>query len=269
MLEESEYSPWVKMIFGGIKVASILRFVRSSSWISRFMIDNLIFKSSSVSGERGKHFAYSTDRVNRRLKREPEHPDFWSKIISKDGTPGGLSLAEMHSNASTFMIAGTETTATALSGTTYHLLQNPKCLQKLTAEIREAFPNFESITFEGLARLKYLHAVLQEGLRMYPPVPVALPRVTPKEGAIIDDCTVPADVVVGVSHLATYRMSQNFKDPFAFRPERWLHDAEYRDDHLDACEVRYAACYQQQALRLLTFLLRSRCPLVHEIVLEK
>lgn len=102
------------------------------------------------------------------------------------------------------MIAGTETvrtqygpqtksiliyydqTATALSGTTYHLLRNPAYLKKLTMEIREAHASSEDITLDSIQRLKYLHAVLQEGLRMYPPVPSTLPRRTPTGGAMID-----------------------------------------------------------------------------------
>ena len=134
------------------------------------------------------------------------------------------------------MIAGTETTATALSGTTYHLLKNPSTLAKLVAEIREAFADFEDITLEALARLPYLHAVLQEGLRMYPPVPAELPRRTPKQGAVICDEWVPGDTVIGVNHLATYRMPTLWRDAYEFHPERWLGDERYKDDCLDALE---------------------------------
>ena len=138
------------------------------------------------------------------------------------------------------MIAGTETTATALSGTTYHLLKNPEHLRKLTEEIRGAFEDFDDITLEGLARLKYLQAVLQEGLRMYPPVPIALPRRTPKEGTVICGEWIPGDVALGANHFATYRMPEHFKNPYEFHPERWLDDPDYKDDHLDAMEVRSA-----------------------------
>ena len=134
------------------------------------------------------------------------------------------------------MIAGTETTATALSGTTYHLLKNPGTLQKLAEEIREAFSDFDDVTLEDLARLKYLQAVLTEGLRMYPPVPIALPRRTPKEGTIVCGEFIPGDVSIGGNHFATYRMPENFKNPYEFHPERWLGDPEYKDDNLEALE---------------------------------
>ena len=142
------------------------------------------------------------------------------------------------------MIAGTETTATALSGTTYYLLKNPEKLEKLTKEAREAFGNFDDITLEGLARLPYLQAVLQEGLRMYPPVPIALPRRTPKEGTIIEGEWIPGDVAIGANHFSTYRIPDLFKDPYGFHPERWLGDPEYKDDHLDALEVRISSPFE-------------------------
>ena len=135
------------------------------------------------------------------------------------------------------MIAGTETTATALSGTTYRLLKNPEVLKTLVEEVRSAFSDFDDISLEELARQKYLHAVLQEGLRMYPPVPIALPRRTPKDGSVVNGQWVPGDVTIGVNHFATYRMPEHFKDADEFHPERWLGDPAYKDDHLDALEV--------------------------------
>ena len=142
-------------------------------------------------------------------------------------------------------------------------------MKNLTKEVRGAFDDFDDITFEKLARLEYLQAVLQEGLRIYPPVPILMPRLIPMEGTTICNEWIPGDCQVGVSHeqvlyvskihlsvrphietraditsstiqvpqLATYRMSSNFKNPYQFRPERWLGDPQYKDDHLDACEV--------------------------------
>lgn len=238
MLEGGEYSPWVQTIFKSIKVGTFFRVIRWTSESGTWFIDNFIFKTKTARQKQFEHQKYTDDRIDRRLKREPEHPDLWTKILEKgqDASEGGLSIGEHHSNASLFMIAGTETTATALSGTTYHLLRNPSTMKKLTDEIRTAFSDFDDITLEGLARQKYLNAVLQEGLRMYPPVPIALPRVTPPTGSEICDQWVPPGTRVGVNHLATYRMEENFKKAGEFHPERWLGDEEFKEDKLDAME---------------------------------
>jgi hypothetical protein len=115
-------------------------------------------------------------------------------VLNKKEEEGGLNLDEMHSNAALFMAAGTETTATELSGTLYYLMKNPEKLAILVEEIRTEFPNEEDISMEKLPQLKYLHACLEEGLRIYPPVPVGLPRVTPKEGATVLGEYIPPNV---------------------------------------------------------------------------
>ncbi|KAJ5592122.1 hypothetical protein N7537_009026 [Penicillium hordei] len=76
----------------------------------------------------------------------------------------GVSEGEIYSNASTFMTAGIETTATALSGLTWLLCKNPESLQKLTDEIC-GLGGRESLTGTKLQRLVYLNAYLEEGLR--------------------------------------------------------------------------------------------------------
>ncbi|KAK5129082.1 hypothetical protein LTR08_003926 [Meristemomyces frigidus] len=110
-------------------------------------------------------------------------------------------------------------------------------MEKLTTEIRTAFASFDDLTLEALAHQKYLMAVLQEGMRMYPPVPTTLPRVVPKGGMAVHGQWVPEGTVVGVNHMGVYRSKAHFKYPNEFHPERWLGDPEFSDDHLDALEV--------------------------------
>ncbi|CAK4032813.1 Isotrichodermin C-15 hydroxylase [Lecanosticta acicola] len=237
MLENGEYSDWVKTIFESIKEVAKIRAIKFTSKFLSWAIDSFIMDSPTVRAKQARHWNYSKERVDRRLKRTPEQPDLWSKILEKSQGPGGLTVDELHSNASLFMVAGTETTATALSGTTYHLLtSDPSYLRKLTEEIRSTHSTFDDITLESVARLTYLQAVLREGMRMYPPVPVALPRKVPKGGSMLCGEFVPEDTIVGVHHLATYRNEEHFKKPYEFRPERWLGDPEFKDDHLDALE---------------------------------
>lgn len=151
----------------------------------------------SVHEKREQHRAFSSDRVNTRLAMPTDRPDIWSYIIRhKDSNKElkGLSLEQMYSNSSTFMLAGTETTATQLAGLTYQLLKNSKIMERLTHEIRNAFGQREAITMQSLAQLEYLNACLEEGLRFYPPVPVGTSRVTPDPGATVCGHFVPAGV---------------------------------------------------------------------------
>ncbi|KAI4267284.1 MAG: hypothetical protein L6R38_008321, partial [Xanthoria sp. 2 TBL-2021] len=110
-----------------------------------------------------------------------------------------MTREEIISTSGVLLIGGSETTATLLSGATYHLLTNPDILAKLQAEVRGAFQDESDMTLNSLAKhdlLPYLEAVLTESLRMYPPVPANLPRMTGPEGDVIDGYFVPANVRV-------------------------------------------------------------------------
>ncbi|OMP85118.1 Isotrichodermin C-15 hydroxylase, partial [Diplodia seriata] len=90
--------------------------------------------------------------------------------------------------------AGSGTMATLLSGLTYHLLMNPEKMRKLVEEIQEQIQKEEVLTIDNLRQLKYSQACFGEGLRVYPPVPSGLPRVTPKGGNTVFAHHVPENV---------------------------------------------------------------------------
>jgi len=237
MLEDSEYSPWVKTIFASTKMGTRMRSIFMLHPALHWFGTNVLMSSPTVAAKRLEHKQYSSDRVDRRLKRTPDRPDLWSKIMERSKGPDALALEEHYVTASLFMVAGTETTATALSGTTYHLLRDPPTFARLAAELRAAYASDAEVSLDSLARLPYLDAVLREGLRMYPPVPIGLPRITPAGGAVIAGQYVPAQVAVSVHQLATYRNPALFAEPNVFRPERWLsQDGSAPRDQLDALE---------------------------------
>jgi cytochrome P450 len=237
MLHDTKYSPWVENIFASIKLATQFRSIRQWHSSTQYLMDEVMAKTKTAERQMREHQRYTNERVDRRLQREPDQPDIWSKILAKDGQVGGLSLDEQYSNASLFMMAGAETTATALAGTTYYLLRNPRCLAKLTEEIRSEFKTLSEVTMERASRLKYLNAVLSESMRRYPPLPITLLRTIPKGGMTICDQYVPENVNVGINHFAVSHLEMHFKRPYEFIPERWLGDPEFKHDHLDAAEV--------------------------------
>jgi cytochrome P450 len=94
----------------------------------------------------------------------------------------------------TYRIAGSETTATTLSCATYYLLRNPEIHDKLRTEIRGAFSSYEEIDSASASKLKLVNAICLEAMRMYPPLPFALPRVVPPGGATVDGHMIPEGV---------------------------------------------------------------------------
>jgi cytochrome P450 len=97
-------------------------------------------------------------------------------------------------NAGIIVIAGSETTATLLSGVIFLLLTNRDHLQKLTDEVRSTFKAEEEITLTSVQSLSYMLACLNEALRCYPPVMAGMPRITPKGGVMICGRLIPENV---------------------------------------------------------------------------
>jgi cytochrome P450 len=145
----------------------------------------------------------------------------------------GLTFKEMVAQAQLLILAGSETSATALSGMTYYLLTNRESLNKLTDEIRSAFAAESDITLVAAGKLPYLQAVLDESMRMYPPAPNSFLRIVPYPGEVVCGRYVPGGTSVALHHFASYRSSTNFVEADSFIPERWATDGT-RDPKFEA-----------------------------------
>ena len=134
------------------------------------------------------------EKVNKRIDLGSNGKDLMHHILTHNEVDTGLSKAEIVSNTSLLAFAGTETVATLLPALTYLLIQNPRAKQKLVHDLRAHFSDIESMTTERLSQMDYLTACIKEGLRVFPPTPEGLPRVTPPEGAMISGHWVPGNV---------------------------------------------------------------------------
>lgn len=122
---------------------------------------------------------------------------FYALRAMERGDPSTMmSKEEIMATFEVLMVAGTETVATLMSGVTYQLLKNPNVLQILVAEIRGAFAHSHEITMVSVNNLKYQLAVLDEALRIMPPVSGSSVRVVPSgEGEVVGGHFVPGGMV--------------------------------------------------------------------------
>ncbi|RKL18921.1 hypothetical protein BFJ70_g14135 [Fusarium oxysporum] len=233
LLDNPSKSYFVHNVMDFLKVQSATQLGRYFPLIAS-MLDYL-FIPQVIKANQKKHFKESISKVNRRLERQNDRGDIWSLVIrqNKDNV---LSLGEMQATGVSFMTAGTETTATALSGVTYYLLTNPEKLEKLTTEIRTAFAAEEEMSILALARLPYLQACFNEALRMYPPVPGGPPRVAPSSGGLVCGERLPPGTTCYFSSFAAYRSPRRFKDPDSFVPERWMGEERYISDNRECVQ---------------------------------
>lgn len=158
--------------------------------------------------------------------------------ILKENTDKNMTEREIQAAARIFIIAGSETTATLLSGAFFHLLTHREYLDRLTNEVRTAFRAEFDIDIQSTASLPFLQAVVQESLRLYPPAPNTFPRATPAPGQVICGRFVPAGTAVGVHQWSAHRCKTNFFMPDAFLPERWMgtDNERFQGDQRDACQ---------------------------------
>ena len=98
-----------------------------------------------------------------------------------------MSHPEIIGSVNTLIAGGSETTATVLSGATYLLATHKEIFGKLAEEVRTRFNHEDEIDLLTVQRLDYMNAVIRESMRVYPPVPTALPRMSPPEGYTLRD----------------------------------------------------------------------------------
>ncbi|KAJ0013967.1 hypothetical protein Pint_21736 [Pistacia integerrima] len=132
-----------------------------------------------------------------------------------------LEESELVALCSEFFDAGTDTTSTALQWILANLVKNPEIQEKLYMEMKQNLSDQVAIKEEDLQKLPYLKAVVLEGLRRHPPGHfVLLHAVT--EDTVLNGCLFPKNGVVNFMVAEMGWDPEVWKDPMAFKPERFL-----------------------------------------------
>lgn len=146
--------------------------------------------------------------------KDPEGAD----MLKSDEKKFRVYIRDMVLN---FLIAGRDTTAECLTWTLFELAQAPQVVDKARAEVSRVCGD-KRITFEHLTGLRYIKAILDEGLRLHPSVPLG-GKLTVAKDTLPNGIVVPAGVVVQFNAFAQGRSEEFWgEDAAVFRPERWL-----------------------------------------------
>lgn len=100
-------------------------------------------------------------------------------------------------DARLIVVAGSDTTATTLTHVFYYLAQNADVLRKLRESL-EHVADAESVSHQDVQNIPYLDGIIQEALRLHPPVPSGVLRVTPAEGLQCCGVFIPGDTTVSI-----------------------------------------------------------------------
>ncbi len=136
-------------------------------------------------------------------------------------TGKGLSDIEVSANIVTFIGAGHETTANALSWSLYLLSQAPDVRERIEREV-DAVLGERAIAPDDLSRLVFTRAVIDEAIRLYPPVPF-MSRAAIAEDRI-GNLKIPKASLVAIAPWVLHRHRRLWEAPEAFDPDRFMPD---------------------------------------------
>ncbi|MCJ2033455.1 cytochrome P450 [Methylobacterium sp. J-068] len=131
-------------------------------------------------------------------------------------TGQGLTDLEVKANIVTFIAAGHETTANALTWALYCLSQDPDARTRVEAEVDAVAPGAD---FDADA-LPFTKAVMEETMRLFPPVPFMSRQATAEDR--IGRIKIPKGSLVMVAPYVLHRHKTLWREPEAFMPERFL-----------------------------------------------
>ena len=178
-LETGTYHTWVRTLFSYLKGMSLAAAPRYYP-ATEFLFGKLLPRSV-IEGQR-RHTQYANERINHRLDMKTNRPDFMTPFLKNNIGFENMSREEILSTFNLVIVAGSETTATTLTGIFNHLSKNNNIMRRLSSEIRDRYKKEEDITIDSIHDLPYLEAVLNEGLRICNPIPGGLPRMVPEGG---------------------------------------------------------------------------------------
>ncbi len=155
----------------------------------------------------------------RRTQDNSQSQDILSLMMSaKDEAGEGMKDIELRDELMTLMLAGHETTATAIAWALYWVHRHPEIKTKLEAEIASLGADPDPME---IAKLPYLDAVCKETLRIYPVAMLTFPRVVQEPTELMDYKLETGQVLMGCIYLLHQR-EDVYPEPLKFKPERFL-----------------------------------------------
>ncbi|KAL8798623.1 MAG: hypothetical protein Q9182_006517 [Xanthomendoza sp. 2 TL-2023] len=194
-VENGVYHEWVGGVIAYLKMRTVSRVIGYFPSLKGLL---LAMTPSYVKKKRTRMARWSADRVEKRIAMKTERPDFYTAILNKTGK-NGLSNAELREIGLFLMFAGSE-----------------------TVSLIGSYLEEKDMSIASLSVNETLNAILDETLRLFPPIPSHLWRKVPKGGSEICGRFVPENVTVGLCPYAVQRREDYFPNADRFQPERWM-----------------------------------------------
>jgi tryprostatin B 6-hydroxylase len=190
MLETGKNHWAIKMMDDGVNILAFMIPI----WFLR-----LAMAVPGATRELWRLMGFSREMLLERMKTNPGIPDITSVLLEplKGRQPTKQDLDVLTGDTFLIITAGSDTTATTLTSIFYLLTKHPKEVTRLRNELlQHATPSKNAISSDKIAHLPHLNGVINEAMRLYPPVPSAIYRKTPPEGITIDGTYIPGGMTV-------------------------------------------------------------------------
>jgi cytochrome P450 len=203
----------------------VMILVGALPWLAK-VLHSRLFKSMLPSDKDvyglGKVMGIAKEVVGERFgPNKKEQQDMLGSFVRH-----GLTQREAESETLMQILAGSDTTASAIRATILHLISNPHVLNALLAEISSAKIS-SPITDAEARKLPYLQAVIKEGLRIFPPVTGLMFKDVPSGGDTVAGYFVPENMKIGYCAFGLFLDKKLWgEDAAMFRPERWLNGSQ-------------------------------------------
>ncbi|EUC44426.1 hypothetical protein COCMIDRAFT_98257 [Bipolaris oryzae ATCC 44560] len=166
---------------------------------------------------------YCCDKLDERMTKTTITSDILYTLLKpyNGSKPSGAELKVLQGDTQLIVVAGSDTTATTLASLFYELVQNPKHIDLIRQEIAPHMGPNGDIVHQPLQYLEHLNAVIDETLRLHPPVGTGLQRKTPPGGIEIGGTFIPGNTTVSCPQYVIGRSEAIYKNAHKFLPERW------------------------------------------------
>lgn len=227
---DSDVEGYLQSSEEGLQIANFA-LALSLSWITQApFIGSFVAPSPKDSKGFGRMMATCFRYVDERVANPTDkRSDMLASFIRH-----GIEGDELRSEALEQIVAGSDTTASAIRCTLLHIITNPRVYNRLQKEIDEAVrdggaPEDGLISHSQAKKLPYLQATIREAMRVWPPVANVFSRDIPPQGDTVTvngkDVFLPGGACIGYSALAMHHSTEIYgSDAKVFRPERWFEE---------------------------------------------
>ncbi|EEF33756.1 iridoid oxidase [Ricinus communis] len=161
----------------------------------------------------------------KKLMKERDTSDFLDALLEFKGDaieePDAISTHSMLIILLEIFFGGTETTSGTLEWVMAELFRSPESMRRVKEELNQVIGPHRKVVESDIDQLPYLQAVIKEGMRLHPVLPLLVPRNTMEDTTFME-YFIAKDTQVFVNAWAIGRDPDAWEDPLSFKPERFL-----------------------------------------------